>query len=269
MPRRVQKISRTLLDLTTTLILSRFPNIRALMVLSFGEVGDQGDARHCLVWAGKDNKVGMLAAHHSCTIRGGLPAATSNFAGLCLLHHAAWDRARYQSLEDLGGEGQRRAAADAVDVLVSARGFIQSKKGAAAFGGEKEALRAGVEKNDEVFEQAFDVIPSRLDPALFTTQQRSDGGEERNKRGRPLWMARKSRSPRPWGRERWRRHPTRKRRCASGLRTAAAGENAPCERKYLPAWTARCAGGEGTHRRHQRDGVDRLLPPSVQDHGGR
>ncbi|CAM9819655.1 unnamed protein product [Ectocarpus sp. 12 AP-2014] len=178
MPRRVQKISRTLLDLTTTLILSRFPNIRALMVLSFGEVGDQGDARHCLVWAGKDNKVGMLAAHHSCTIRGGLPAATSNFAGLCLLHHAAWDRARYQSLEDLGGEGQRRAAADAVDVLVSARGFIQSKKGAAAFGGEKEALRAGVEKNDEVFEQAFDVIPSRLDPALFTTQQRSDGGEE-------------------------------------------------------------------------------------------
>ncbi|CAN0561663.1 unnamed protein product [Ectocarpus sp. 12 AP-2014] len=123
----------------------------------------------------------MLAGHHSCTIPGGLPAATSNFAGLCLLHHAAWDRVRYQSLEDLGGKGQRRAAADAVDVLVSARGFVQPKKGSAAFGGEKEAFPAGAEKNDEVFEQAFDVIRTRLGPVSFTTQQRSDGGEEQNK----------------------------------------------------------------------------------------
>lgn len=181
MPPRVRELSRTFLDLTCTLLLNCFPNVHALMVLSFGEVCDQGASRHGVVWSGRGNKVGMFSAHHICTIPGGLPAATSNFAGLCLLHHAARDREGCRTLEDLGGERRRSAVADAVDALVGAQDFVQPRKTAAAFDGEKEALRAGVKENDEVFEEAFNAIRTRLGPALFTTQERSDGGEEQNK----------------------------------------------------------------------------------------
>eukprot|EP00752_Nemacystus_decipiens_P012969 g11475.t1 len=88
MPRRVQGLSRAFLHVTVTLILARFPDARALMVLSFGEVCDAGAGRHHVVCSGEGNKVGMFAAHHIRTVPGGLSAVTNNFEGLNLLDAA-------------------------------------------------------------------------------------------------------------------------------------------------------------------------------------